>query len=70
LLDLMNIIQAPELMGYDSFKIYMEESNEKCINKCDYTYNGDYIECDSINLSTISLNMINIENILKILLEK
>jgi len=59
------IIQAPEPMGYDLFKIYMEESKEKCIIKYDNIYNGHYIECDSnfdlFNLSTISLNMSNIE---------
>ena len=52
-------------MGYDLFKIYMEESKEKCIIKYDNIYNGHYIECDSnfdlFNLSTISLNMSNIE---------
>ena len=60
-----DIIQAPEPMGYDLFKIYMEESNGKCIIKSDNIYNGHYIECDSnfdlFNLSTISLNMSNIE---------
>ena len=59
------IIQAPEPMGYDLFKIYMEESNGKCIIKSDNIYNGHYIECDSnfdlFTLSTISLNMSNIE---------
>ena len=59
------IIQAPEPMGYDLFKIYMEESKEKCIIKYDNIYNGHYIECDSnfdlFTLSTISLNMSNIE---------
>ena len=60
-----DIIQAPEPMGYDLFKIYMEESNGKCIIKSDNIYNGHYIECDSnfdlFTLSTISLNMSNIE---------
>ena len=60
-----DIIQAPEPMGYDLFKIFMDESNGQCKVKFDNLYNGHFLECEKnfnlYNLSSVSLKMNNVE---------
>ena len=55
-------IQAPNPMGYDVFKIYLQESNNLCKVKIDLLLDGHYLDCNNFDIKKFPEIYLNLAN--------